>query len=168
MNANSFLQICQIYNLGKLIGNAETVEGGLVHKIWRIKTTSGKYVIKELNSEIINKPKALKLFELSETIARQLKDKDIPAITGLVIQNKAVHKISDSFVIVYPWIEGKILSANAASPEQAFLIGKTIGEIHRINLNKPRLQNSPPNFFSNRHWQNLINNFKKTFPKKRF
>ncbi|MFH1089238.1 MAG: phosphotransferase [Candidatus Uhrbacteria bacterium] len=168
MDTNSFLQICQIYNLGKLVEEAETIEGGLIHKMWRLKTNNGKYAIKELNSEIINKPNALELFELSEAIARQLNGKKIPAVTGLLVQGKAVQKISNSFVIVYPWIEGKILSTDAASPEQAFLIGKTIGEIHRINLDELQLQNSPPNFFSNKHWQTLINNFKKTFPKKAF
>lgn len=168
MNKNLLSEICQKYDFGKPTEEPYPVSGGLIHKIWHIRTNKGQFVVKVLDSEIMKRPNIVESFELSEKIARELKDKGIAAITGLIIEGKAVQNLSEYHVIVYEWIEGLTLPTSAAQPAQAFLIGKIIGEIHRINLKESHLQSEGLNIFSDHHWGSLITTYKESFPKEEF
>lgn len=49
-----FEKLCDILQLGKIVDRPEIMTGGLLHRMYAIKTTQGKYAIKALNPSIIS------------------------------------------------------------------------------------------------------------------
>lgn len=171
MNENLISRICELYHLGRFTGEVHAVQGGLIHKMWHIQTTQGEYAIKELNiriqdldSNISSKNSIQKAYELTESIAQAFLESGIPAVAALKIENEYVAKISDKLVIVFEWVEGTSLSVQAVPRDQAFLIGKTIAQIHNTNLEIPDLNRNTSTIFSNEHWELLFENFLSEFP----
>lgn len=165
MNATLALEICKLYGLGRTVNTATRVTGGLIHTMWLLETTNGRYAVKQLNEQIMSKPHILESFEMSESIAARFVEHGVPAVISLKNGERHVSKLGNIYVIVYPWIEGKILPNTAVSESQAYAIGKTIGKIHRINM-LPE-DNSISNIltvFSNSHWQELVQGLSAQFP----
>lgn len=164
MNENLLLEICERYHLGIPTKELSRVSGGLIHKMWCLETDKGKYAIKQLDSAIMEKADMQARFELSESTGRKLLNKGIPVVIGLETNNGSVLKFSDTYVIVYDWVNGTTLSTAPASSEQAFLIGEIIAKIHKGNLNIPELKSAIFSFFSDDYWQSLVEEFLNKFP----
>ena len=48
--------LCQHFQLGEILTYPTELLGGLSHKSWLIESSAGKFAIKQLNPDIINKP----------------------------------------------------------------------------------------------------------------
>lgn len=59
-----FEKMCHVLNLGELIKPPEAVTGGLLHRMFAIETTQGKYAIKVLNPLIMARPTAKGTYSL--------------------------------------------------------------------------------------------------------
>ncbi|WP_448916631.1 phosphotransferase [Eubacterium ramulus] len=53
-------KICIICKLGSLEQEPKIVTGGLLHKMYYVLTNQGKYAVKALSSDVMNKPDALR------------------------------------------------------------------------------------------------------------
>lgn len=72
MNARyniQFEKLCNILGLGHMIGSPKAITGGLLHRMYSIETTQGKYVVKALNPQIMLRTVAIQNFINSEQIA---------------------------------------------------------------------------------------------------
>ena len=74
-----FDKLCNILNLGDLIGIPEPITGGFLHKMFAIQTTSGKFAVKALNPQIMLRPKAMNDYINSEEICNFVV-KNIPSM----------------------------------------------------------------------------------------
>ena len=84
-------KICVICKLGSLEQEPKIVTGGLLHKMYCVETNQGKYAIKVLNSNVMNKPDALEKLEQAERIAYRLKNEnDISAICVKSVAGKMI------------------------------------------------------------------------------
>jgi hypothetical protein len=54
-----FNKLCDILQLGEIVGVPEAISGGLLHRMYAIETTEGKYAIKALNPQIMLRPVAM-------------------------------------------------------------------------------------------------------------
>ncbi|MCY1690938.1 hypothetical protein OVA29_09905 [Exiguobacterium sp. SL14] len=61
--------ICERFSVGQPISEPVRLMGGLLHETWRLQTTTGFYVLKRLNPEIMQRPEARNNFKLSEDVA---------------------------------------------------------------------------------------------------
>ena len=64
-----FEKLCNILKLGEIIGKPKAITGGLLHRMYAIETTQGKYAIKALNPQIMSRSVAMQNFINSERIA---------------------------------------------------------------------------------------------------
>ena len=163
MNQDLLSEICEIYNLGMPLQEASSVTGGLIHKMWCLETSKGKYAIKELDLEIMKKTDMQLHFDLSESTAQKLFNKGIPALVGLKVEDKFVTKVLGTYVIIYEWVDGVTLSNAPASLEQAFQIGEIIAKIHKANVDIPELNTDMFSSFSDTYWQTLVGDFLNKF-----
>ena len=84
-------KICIICKLGSLEQEPKIVTGGLLHKMYYVLTNQGKYAVKALNSDVMNKPDALGKLEQAEHIAYKLKNEnDISAICVKSVAGKMI------------------------------------------------------------------------------
>lgn len=97
--------ICETYGLGTC-KTVTQIHGGLVHRLWKLTTTTGTYAIKELRSDMRERSNAYKEFSQSEHYARVFSRAGIPAVPALKHGDEVIFHQKTHSVAVYPWIEG--------------------------------------------------------------
>jgi thiamine kinase-like enzyme len=140
-----FRKIAIEYDLGSIIGELKPVKGGLLHQVWFMKTTKGKYAVKQLNlSYETRNPNLLNQLQAQEVAAKMLAH-GIPTVSAL-------QPINQNFLVL-PWIEGNTLSATQISPDMAYKIGEILANIHAVNLQQVATTAISWEGFSKEQWR---------------
>lgn len=132
----SITEISQYFDLGNVEPTATQVTGGLMHKMWQVKTESGIFAIKQLNPEVISRPKARQDYLDSEKIARAMKQKGVPALTALTIKDNPLFENEQGTFLVFPWVEGRTLVGEPTT-DLVFKVGEILGKIHSLKQAEP-------------------------------
>ena len=106
------------------------LSGGLVNKVYKIKTKNQIYVVKvfnEYNVKNINK------IEKSEEIANVCIKNNINAVSAIKINGKNIQKISDDYVTIYNYVDGFYLKNDDITDFYVKKIAALSGNIHNIN-----------------------------------
>lgn len=119
--------------LGRLLEEPVRIEGGLLHKMYRVSTSDGLFAVKVLNPEIMKRPDALVNTIRSEKVARAF-DGLIPAVVSLEIDGKQVHELGEEYYMVFPWTEGAPVFSTEITPYHCEIIGSILGKMHQLNL----------------------------------
>ena len=119
--------------LGRLLEEPVRIEGGLLHKMYRVSTSDGLFAVKALNPEIMKRPDALVNTIRSEKVAKAF-DGLIPAVMSLEIDGKQVHKLGEAYYMVFPWTEGTPVFSTEITPYHCEVIGSILGKMHQQNL----------------------------------
>jgi len=135
-----FEKFCSTLKLGAVISEPSSICGGLLHKMYAVKTTRGNYAIKVLNPQIMIRPTAMQNFINSEKIANYLGAK-IPALSALKINGDAIHCVDGQYYIVFNWVDGVSLKANEINLEHCRLIGSILADIHSTDYSTLGLRN---------------------------
>lgn len=128
-----FEKLCSKLKLGELIEDPEPLSGGLLHRMFAIETTLGKYAVKALNPQIMARPAALNNYILSERIANIL-SKHIPAQPANLYKDTFLHDLNDQFYMIFDWIEGSVLRPFEITEAHCKRIGFILAEIHSDKL----------------------------------
>jgi len=147
--------LCSAYGLGDPRKELQAVSGGLLHRMWRLDTTQGTFAIKQLNPAIMRKPFIRDSYRLSEHIAGAMATHGVPAVAALNCDGDTIREIEGSTVMVYRWIEGETLSAEAVEPGRARQIGALLGRMHALNLQFPALPQPEWEHFRDDDWDML-------------
>lgn len=119
--------------LGRLMEEPVRIEGGLLHKLYRVSTSGGLFAIKVLNPEIMKRPDALSNTIYSEKVAKAF-DGLIPAVVSLEIDGKQVHKLGEEYYMVFPWTDGASVFSKDITPHHCEAIGSILGKMHQRNI----------------------------------
>lgn len=119
--------------LGRLMEEPVRIEGGLLHKMYRVSTSDGLFAVKVLNPEIMKRPGALSNTIRSEKVAKAF-DGLIPAVVSLEIEGKQVHKLGEEYYMVFPWTDGASVFQKEIMPHHCEEIGGILGKMHQQNL----------------------------------
>ena len=65
---------CHAYGLGSLLAEPEPVTGGLMHAMYRVRTSQGNYAVKALNADIMQRPTAYQNMVNSEIVSNALQE----------------------------------------------------------------------------------------------
>lgn len=129
-----FEKVIKKLKLGELISEPSQVTGGLTHRMFKVETTSGKYIIKLLNPNIMKRPTAMGNFNRADELEEILKKNNINAIFSNVIDGKKMQNVDGQFLYVYDWFDGKSLKDNEITTFHCEKIGKALSDIHNIDL----------------------------------
>ena len=119
--------------LGRMLEEPVRIEGGLLHKMYRVSTSDGLFAVKVLNPEIMKRPEALFNTISSEKVSKAF-DGLIPAVVSLEIDGKQVHKLGEEYYMIFPWTEGTSVFSTEITPHHCEAIGSILGKMHRQNL----------------------------------
>lgn len=125
--------LCERFSLGQAISEPVRLTGGLLHETWRLQTTTGFYVLKRLNPEIMRRPEARNNFKMSEHVAMQA-SLYLAALPARRVNNQAVQTIDGSEYLLFDWVDGKTLSAEQIRPAHARQIGVQLGRLHGLSV----------------------------------
>lgn len=103
-----FEKLCSILKLGELLGVPEAISGGLLHRMYALETTKGKFAVKALNPQIMLRPTAMQNYINSERIAG-IAAKNIPALPAKKFDGSFMQKLDNQFYLVFDWVEVRSL-----------------------------------------------------------
>ncbi|HFL2713454.1 TPA: aminoglycoside phosphotransferase family protein [Legionella pneumophila] len=139
MNKKQLETICKRLNIKQVRELPKRVYGGLLHKMWYLESNGSQFAVKQLNDRIQLTEEVRLQYELTEEIAFQFSQHDIPAIHAIKTENNYLMFAEDEAFLVYPWVEAKALDKDAISEMHAIKIATILAKIHRINLDVPEL-----------------------------
>ena len=119
--------------LGRLMEEPARIEGGLLHKMYRVSTSTGLFAVKVLNPKIMKRPDALSNTICSEKVAKAFSGL-IPAVVSLEIDGKQIHKLGEEYYMVFPWMDGASVFSREITPYHCEVMGSILGKIHHQNL----------------------------------
>ncbi|WP_207638079.1 aminoglycoside phosphotransferase family protein [Butyrivibrio sp. FC2001] len=119
--------------MGTIEGQILAVSGGLMHKMYKVQTTTGTYAVKSLNPEIMSRPEAMKNYAEAERLEKILEDNGIPVVAALSFDGKKMVSVDGRYYYIFPWQEGKITDFNEILTEQSYKAGEILGKIHSID-----------------------------------
>lgn len=116
--------------------------------VWCLRTTQGVFAIKCVRSSY---PSCALL--QGEQIAAVVADRGIAAVAALSGAAGIIFTDVDQRYLVFPWCEGKVLSAPAVPSAQAYQIGELLGRLHLLNLQLPNVAPAYWQDFAEPVWQ---------------
>lgn len=142
-----FEKLCDTLQIGKIIGVPRAISGGLLHRMYAVETSHGKYAIKLLNPQIMLRPAAMQNMIDSERVANIAASKvirqadsnhmnHIPALPAKIINGSVLHKIDNQYYLVFDWVEGRSLKRNEIKIIHCEKIGAILADIHRMDFSE--------------------------------
>lgn len=130
-----FEKLCNVLQLGKIIGMPKAISGGLLHKMHIVKTSKGKYAIKALNPQIMSRPMAMQNFINSEHIAN-IASNSISALPAKRFNGVFMQEIDNQFYLVFDWVDGKSIRSDEINITHCEKIGAILADIHITDFSK--------------------------------
>ena len=84
-----FKQLCQFYQFGELVSEPVLMHGGRSHETWRIESSQGMYVVKQLLAKFSDHV-PLEMYRNTEAIAMLVRKSGLPAIAAILHSGKDV------------------------------------------------------------------------------
>jgi thiamine kinase-like enzyme len=136
LNHKYLMTLVRHFNIGQVKNEPLRVEGGLLHIMWRLDTSTGSYAIKQLSKKVDLKNKnIIKNYELTEHVAFLFASQGVPAVYAIEENDKHLFIADNVGYLVYPWINAKALDKDAVSQACAIEIARVLANMHHINLN---------------------------------
>lgn len=125
--------LCDMLGLGGLVSEPAPLSGGLLHKMFDVKTSAGRFAVKALNPNIMERPEAFFNYVFSEETAERL-SRRIALSCAKRFNGEFLQKLDGQFYLVYDFIEGRAVPPNEISPRHAYKVGAVLGEIHNAGI----------------------------------
>lgn len=136
-----FEKLCNILKLGEIVGVVKAISGGLLHRMYAIETTKGKYAIKALNPQIMLRPVAIQNYIISEHIANIAANK-IPTLPAKRFNDTLIQEIDNQFYLIFDWFDGSSLKPNEINIAHCEKIGAILADIHRMDFSELKKVNT--------------------------
>lgn len=139
ININDFFNlVVQDLQLGKVLENPVKVAGGFMHRMFKIVTEKGSYIIKLLNPNIMKRPTAMDNYKIADDIEKILQQNNIPAVYALEFKNRKMQELNGQYYYIFEWYDGKSLKDGEIKSVHCEKIGEVLAKIHNIDLkNEP-------------------------------
>lgn len=135
---NFFDLLAEDLQLGKVIEKPIQVTGGFMHRMFKVVTDKGRYIIKLLNPNIMKRPTAMNNYKIADDIEDILRQNNIPAAYALGFNGSKMQELNGQYYYVFEWYDGKSLKDGEIKSIHCEKIGKALAKIHNIDLkNEP-------------------------------
>lgn len=135
-------KICRQWNLGMPEYEPLPLKGGLMHKMFSLFTSRGKYAVKLLNPYVMKRETARDNFRIAEELEFMLEKSHIPILPALFFDGRKMQEIDGQFFYLYDWYEGKALKDQEIEEIHCVKIGKLLADIHGIDRRSERCERS--------------------------
>lgn len=154
---------CTAYGLGPLLTQPVSVTGGLMHTMYRVKTTQGEYAVKILNADIMKRPTAYQNMVNSEIVSNALKG-TVPLVAARVFDGKHVIEFEGAFWMVFDWMDGQSIYPPDLTAQHCAQVGDLLGRIHAADIRVDTMSYDE-NIRQPFAWRELLNAAQQESPK---
>ncbi len=130
---NKINQLMIKLNLGAVLDEPQSVTGGLMHRMYRVETEAGTYVVKVLNEEVMSRPVAYRNMMNSEKIAAGF-SKILPVVAAKEFAGTQIQEVDGCYYMLFPWVEGTSVFPPGISEKHCEVIGEILGKMHAAEL----------------------------------
>lgn len=126
-----FIKIAKKFNW-KLKGEPTRLNGGFIHKMYKVDTEQGVYALKLLNPFVMQRETAMENYAKAEQIELLLEQQDIPILPALSFDGRKMQEIDGEYFYLFDYFPGKSLRSNEITEYHCGEIGKVLAKIHSI------------------------------------
>lgn len=127
-----FTKIAKKYNW-KLKCEPTRLNGGFMHKMYKVDTDQGVYALKLLNPFVMQRETAMANYAKAEQIEFLLEQQDIPILPALSFDGRKMQEIDGEYFYLFDYFSGKPLKSNEITECHCREIGKVLAKIHSID-----------------------------------
>lgn len=124
------------YKIGNIIGEPKSISGGLMHKMFKVKTEINIYAVKWLNPAVMQRNGVMKNMINSERIANVFSNY-LPVVAALNIDNHIVLHSNNKYYMIFGWTEGNSIYPPLISKKHCYAIGSLLGRMHHLDITVP-------------------------------
>ncbi|MBM7565219.1 phosphotransferase [Paenibacillus sacheonensis] len=147
-----FARLCANLQLGALVRTPHAVTGGLLHRMYALETTAGKFAVKALNPHIMTRPEAMRNFLRSEEIAA-IAARTVPALPAKRFNGTSVQHADGRYYLVFDWVEGRSLKPSEITVDHCETIGGLLADIHWTDFSLAEREAAGPNQAKTTDWR---------------
>ena len=141
MNTDKFFDLAaETPKLGEVIEKPVQITGGLMHKMFKVVTDEGRYIIKLLNPNIMKRPTAMDNYKIADDIEELLKQNNIPAVYALIFNGSKMQELNGQYYYVFEWYDGMSLKDDEIKIFHCRKIGEVLAKIHNIDLQNESIE----------------------------
>ena len=123
-----FTKITEKYGW-KMVGEPVRLSGGFMHKIYKINTQQGTFVLKLLNPFVMQRETAMDNFAKAERIELLLEQEGIPVLPALPLCGRKMQEIDGEYFYLFDYFPGKALKSSEITADHCKEMGKVLAEI---------------------------------------
>lgn len=127
-----FTKIEKKYNW-ELKAEPVRLNGGFMHKMYKIETEQGAYALKLLNPFVMQRETAMDNYAKAEQIEILLEQQDIPILPALSFNGRKMQEIDDEYFYLFDYFDGKPLKNNEITEYHCRETGKILAKVHNID-----------------------------------
>ncbi len=127
-----FTKIEKKYNW-KWKGEPVRLDGGFMHKMYRIDTDRGVYALKLLNPFVMQRETAMENYANAERIERLLEQNGVPILPALSFDGRKMQEIDGEYFYLFDYFAGKPLKSGEITEYHCREMGKALARIHGID-----------------------------------
>jgi thiamine kinase-like enzyme len=151
-----FQTLCDTLELGEFVKAPEAISGGLLHRMFAIETSTGKYAVKALNPQIMARPTAFDNYIQSEKIAA-IASSRVPVQLANTYKGLFLHHIDGQYYMVFDWIEGCSLQPKEITLAHCKEMGCILAELHKTDFSKLEKSHVISNAIDEIDWRSYLN-----------
>lgn len=127
-----FTKIAKKYNW-RIKGEPVRLNGGFMHKMYKIDTEQGVYALKLLNPFVMQRETAMANYAKAEQIELLLEQQGIPILPALSFDERKIQEIDGEYFYIFDYFDGKPLKSNEITEYHCKEMGKVLAKIHSID-----------------------------------
>lgn len=133
-NINTIIEILlEKCKLGKILESPIRVSGGLLNRMYKVKTVKGIYAIKFLNPEVMKRDNAKGNHIFAETVSNIAKNNGVSCLPAKVFDNGALQQVKDYYFLVFDWFDGQAIQDEELTIEKCKKVAKELSKLHKID-----------------------------------
>lgn len=141
--------ILEAFGLNVGSSDVTTLSGGLINATWKIKDTSGEYILQRINHAVFKSPE--KIDENISGISRYLKDHHPDYYFVSPLPGKEGHTLihtEDGYFRLMPFVKDSVTLHTVTHPEQAYQAARQFGQFTKLlsGFGAHTLQSTIPDF----------------------
>jgi len=113
--------LADAFSVGIPVDDLLPVHGGLVHRMWKLRTAKGSFAIKQLSHERMD-AKVRDRYRGSQQIAAAFAASGLPAVAALDAVSEPLREVAGSWFLAFPWIDGAWDKTAQIIPPQRLVI----------------------------------------------
>lgn len=109
------------------------LNGGFMHKMYKLETEQGTYALKLLNRFVMQRETAMENYAFAERLELLIEQRQIPILPALTFDGRKMQEIDNEYFYLFDYYAGKPLNDKKITEYHCTEIGKALAEIHNID-----------------------------------